>query len=57
MHSPALQRVALLGMNSKQILNNQPNKAVNPFWNEINKQYIITIMRAMPHYRLSAIFI
>lgn len=54
---PAPQRVTLLGMNSKQILNNQPNKAVNPFRNEINKQYVITITRTTAHYGLSAVFI
>lgn len=54
---PAPQRVTLLGMNSKQILNNQPNKAVNPFRNEINKQYVIIITRMTAHYGLSAIFI
>lgn len=55
--SPAPQRVTLLGMSSKQILNNQPNKAVKPFRNEINKQYVIIITRVTLRYRLSAIFI
>lgn len=55
--SPTRRRARLLEMNSKQILNNQPNKAVKPFWNEINKQYIIIIMCVTLHSRLSTIFI
>lgn len=47
--SPAPQRVTLSGMNTKQILNNQANKAVKPFQKEVNKQYIIIITRATLH--------
>jgi hypothetical protein len=55
--SPTQQRARFLGMNSKQILNNQPNKAVKPFWNEINKQNIMIITCVTLLSRLSSILI